>query len=155
MTLRSIAFFLAFAALAAAADHPDFSGTWNLNLAESDFTDKHASAPTSLVLTVHQHGDDFRYDSVREKDGKKSRGHLDVVIGLAHQPGGDGTASAEWKADQLEFKLLNNAGQPTEFEAVDTWSLSGDRKKLTSDYVVHLPKAGGEYRVRRVFDKKN
>ena len=40
-------------------------------------------------------------------------------------------------------------------EAVDTWSLSPDGKKLTSDYVVHLPKNAGDSHVRRVFDKKN
>lgn len=155
MTLPRFALLAVFASIAYAQQHPNFGGTWILNRAESDFTDKHASAPDRLVLTVHHKGDDLRYDTVREKDGKKSQGHLDLSIGNPNPLGGEGTASADWKGDKLEFKLLNNAGQPSEFEAVDTWSLSPDGKKLTSDYVVHLPKNGGESRVRRVFDKKN
>jgi hypothetical protein len=154
MTLPRLLLLLSvFASIAIAQPHPNFSGTWNLNRAESDFTDKHASAPDSLVLTVHQNGDDFSYDSVREKDGKKSKGHLDLVVSLPNPIGGEGTASAEWKADKLEFKLLNNVGQQT--ETVDTWSLSPDEKRLTSDMVAHLPKNGGDLHIHRVFDKKN
>jgi hypothetical protein len=152
MTLPRLALFSALAVMAMAADHPNFSGTWKLNLAESDFIDKHASAPDSLVLTVRHEGDDFRYDSQREKDGKKSRGHLDLQIGLSIDQSG-GTAAAEWKADQLEFKLIYNPGQQNQYDAIETWSLSTDGKKLTSDFVTHLPKNGGEARVRRVFDK--
>jgi len=156
MTLPRIAVLSVFVAIAAAAQHPNFSGTWTLNLAESDFTDKHASAPDTLVLTVHENGDDVKYRSQREKQGKKSEGHVDVTIGLSgNQIGGDGTASAEWKAEKLEFKLIQNAGEETQYEVVDTWSLSPDGKKLTSDFVTHLPKNGGDVHLRRVFDKKN
>jgi hypothetical protein len=153
MFLRAAVFM--FSAIAFAQQHPNFAGTWTLNRAESDFTDKRAVAPDSLILTVHHKGDDLSYDTVREKDGRKTKGHLDLSVGNPNPLGGEGTASAEWKADKLEFKLLNNAGQPAEFEAIDTWSLSADGKKLTSDYVVHLPNNGGESRVHRVFDRKN
>jgi hypothetical protein len=146
---------LCFALVAFAQSHPNFSGTWTLNLAESDFTDKHASAPDSLTFTVHHKGDNFEYDSVREKGGKKAKGHVDLVISLPNQPGGDGSAAADWKGDKLEFKLIYNAGQDAQYDAVDTWSLSPDGKKLTSDLVTHLPKNGGDAHVRRVFDKKN
>lgn len=154
MTLSRIVLFSAVAAIAAAQQHSNFSGTWNLNLAESDFSDKHASAPDSLVMSVHHKGDDFRYDTVRQKDGKKSQGHLDLTIGLSIDQTG-GTAAAEWKADKLEFKLLNNAGQAVQSDSIETWSLSADGKKLTSDLAVHLPKNGGDAHMRRVFDKKN
>ena len=103
---------LMFSAIAFAQQHPNFAGTWTLNRAESDFTDKRAVAPDSLILTVHHKGDDLSYDTVREKDGRKSKGHLDLSVGNPNPLGGEGTASAEWKADKLEFKLLNNAGQP-------------------------------------------
>jgi hypothetical protein len=151
MTLPRLA-LLGFSAIALAQQHPNFSGTWTLNLAESDFSDKHASPPDGLVLTVHHNGDDFRYDTARRKDGKKSQGHLDLTIGLSLDQNSGATAAAEWKAEKLEFKLLQNAGQS---DSVDTWSLSADGNKLTSDLVVHLPKNSGEARVRRVFDRKN
>jgi hypothetical protein len=154
MTLVRIARLFAVATFAVAQQHPNFSGTWKLNLTESDFTDRHASAPDSLVLTVHHKGDDFKYDSAREKDGKKGQGHLDLTIGIPLDQS-SGTAAAEWKADKLEFKLLNNAGQETQSETVDTWSLSPDGKRLTSDMITHLPKNGGEAHVRRVFERKN
>jgi len=153
MTLRSFALFLALAAIAA-AQHPNFSGTWSLNLAESDFSDKRASAPDSLLLTVHQQGDDFRYDLLREKAGKKGRGHTDLVIGVPMEQSLGGTASAEWKGSSLEFKLIYNPGEATESEAVDTWSLSADGKKLISELITHLPNNGGDAHVRRVFDRK-
>jgi hypothetical protein len=44
---------LSVAAIALAQQHPNFTGTWILNRAESDFTDKRAVAPDSLTLTVH------------------------------------------------------------------------------------------------------
>jgi|SRR5271165_2921421 len=154
MTPSRIVIFAALAAIAAAQQHPNFTGTWTLNLAESDFSDKHASAPSSLVLTVHHQGDDFRYDLVREKDGKKGRGHTDLVIGIPLEQSAGGTAAAEWKADKLEFKLIYNPGEATQSEAVDTWSLSPDGKKLTSEIVTHLPNNAGDVHVRRVFDKK-
>jgi hypothetical protein len=155
MKLPRIAVGLAFAAIAVAEQRPNFSGTWTLNLAESDFTDKHASPPDSAVMTVQQHGDEVKYRFEREKKGKKGDMRVEVIAGVADQPGGDGTASAVWKADELVFKLIYNAGQETQFDAIDTWSLSPDGKKLTSDLVTHLPKNGGESHVRRVFDKKN
>jgi hypothetical protein len=155
MTFPRIALLFGFAAIAIAQHHPNFSGTWTLNLAESDFTDRHTSAPDRLIWTVHHNGDDLKYELQREKDGKKSQGHVDVTIALpADQGAGEGTASARWIGDKLEFKLIYNSGQETQFDSIDTWSLSADGKKLTSDMLAHLPKNGGESHVRRVFDKK-
>jgi hypothetical protein len=148
MTLLRTALFLAV--FAVAAEHPNFSGTWKLNLAESDFSDKHASAPDNLTLTVHQNGTDLRYDSQREKDGGKSQGHVDLTIGVSLDLNSGATAAANWTGDKLVFKMLQGQAETDE-----TWSLSTDGKKLTSDMIVHLPKNSGEAHVKRVFEKRN
>jgi hypothetical protein len=125
----------------------EFSGTWNINLADSDFSDKRASAPDRAVLTVQQQGDAFRYDLLREKDGKKSHGHGDFTVGgPSYESDPAAALTAKWKGDKLEMATSDH---------LDTWSLSPDGRKLTSDLVQRLPKNGGEVHARRVFDKKD
>src|SRR5450631_369510 len=144
-----------FAAIAAAEQHPDFSGTWNLNIGASDFSDKRAVAPDRLAITVHQKGDSLKYRNEREKDGKKRHFDVDLTIGESTFESNDaGVVSAAWKNNVLEITTLFNPGQDRQSDQIEIWSLSSDRKRLTDDLVVHLPKNGGDVHIRRVLDKQ-
>ena len=156
MRFSRFAILLAVAAIAVAQQHPNFSGTWNINVAESDFSDKRTSPPDSLVFTIQQKGEAFKYRVAREKDGKK--GHYDVEVsvnGPAYESDAAGIITMKWKGEKLEIATLYNPGQDRQSDATETWSLSADGKKLTSDVVQRLPRNAGEVHVTRVFDKKN
>jgi putative CocE/NonD family hydrolase len=62
---------------------PNFSGTWKLKLADSDYSDPNASKPDSLVRTVKQTGDSLSYKVEREKNGEKTQFQVDLKIGGA------------------------------------------------------------------------
>jgi hypothetical protein len=51
---------------------PNYSGTWRLNVAESDFGDKRIALPDSLVWTLQQRTGHLRYTVERARQGKKS-----------------------------------------------------------------------------------
>ena len=153
MKLLHAAFILA--TIATAQQRPNFSGTWKINVAESDYSDKRASAPDRLVFTIQQKGDKLKYQVTREKDGKKGYFEVDVTIGgSAYESDAAGIVSASWKGDKLEIPTLFNPGQDRQSDQTQVWSLSPDGKKLTDDLTVRRPKNGGEVHVRRVFDKQ-
>jgi len=155
MTLFRTALLLGAAGIAAAQQHPNFSGTWNLNVAASDFSDKRASVPDRLVLTVQQSGDALKYRCDREKDGKKHHYDVDLTIGgPPYESDAAGVVTAEWKGDKLEIPTLFNPGQDRQSDQTETWSLSPDGKKLTDDLVIRLPRKAGEVHIKRVFDKQ-
>ena len=62
---------LAVASLAA-ADRPDFTGTWRLNAAQSNYPNKNA-IPSKLLKIVEMKGDALHYIVERELVGKSSR----------------------------------------------------------------------------------
>lgn len=153
--LAAVILFCAGATGLFAQQHPNFSGTWNLNLSESNYSDKSASKPDRLVISVQQKGESLRYRLEREQNGKK--GSFDVSLTI----GGDifesdaaGVVTAEWKGDQLVIKTLYNPGQDRQSDQVETWSLSPDGKRLTDDMHIHPPNNGSEVHVRRVLDKQ-
>jgi len=83
MTFVRTCLLICVAGISVAQQHPDFSGTWNLNVADSDFSDKRAVVPDRLVLTVQQSGNALKYRFAREKDGKKTHYDVELTIGGA------------------------------------------------------------------------
>ena len=58
----------AIAGLVGAQSHPNFSGTWKLNVAESDFNDKRAVVPDRLVLTIQHKNDKLKFKNEWQKE---------------------------------------------------------------------------------------
>ena len=143
------------AATLLAQQHPNFSGSWSLNLGASDYSDSTANRPDHLTITVQQHGDVLKYRVEREKDSKKSNMEVDLSIGgapLISDALGD--IQAQWKGDKLEIQTMYNPGQDRQSDQVETWSLSADEKQLTDDIRIHPPNNQREVHIRRVLDKQ-
>jgi hypothetical protein len=154
--LRGVFLIAAMSAIAAAQQHTNFSGTWNFNVTESDYSDKRTSPPDRMSINIQQKGDTFKYHFELERGGKKAEFDVHVTVGgPAYESDAAGIITLAWKGDKLEISTLYNPGQDRQSDATEIWSLSSDGKKLTSDLVQRLPKNGGEVHVRRVFDKKN
>ncbi len=145
--------FLLLAAVAWPQSKPDFSGVWNLNLADSDYSAPGASLPDRLMRTVQQKGDHLKYKVVREKDGRKGGFDVDVVIGGAPFASDEaGVVEAKWKGQALEINTLFNPGSDRESSQTETWTLAPDGKRLVDQYVAHRHD-GGQTQIKRVFDK--
>ena len=156
MTLSRTSLLICFAGIAVAQQHPDFSGTWNLSVANSDYSDKRAVVPDRLVLTVQQSGDALKYRFAREKDGKKTHYDVDLTIGgPPFESDAAGVVTAEWKGGKLEIPTLLNPGQDRQSDQTETWSLSPDGKQLIDDMLIHPPRNAREVHIKRVFDKQN
>src|SRR5215469_7511931 len=114
MSATYAAFFLSCAIGTAllAQQQPNFSGIWNLNAGESDYSDKRASKPDRLVITVQQKGDSLKYRLDRQKDGKKGSFEVEMTIGgPPYESDAAGVVTAQWRGDKLEVQTVYNPGQ--------------------------------------------
>ena len=136
---------------------PDFSGRWQLNVADSEFPGARPSATTfSVVRTVEQRRNELRLKIERVNNGQKS-GFNFVTIpiggGQPHVSNEAGIITAEWKDDTLHFKYLYNPGTERQSEKTEDWMLSPDGKTLVDQEWVKRPD-GQELRYKVVFDKQ-
>ena len=143
-------FAVALAALAvgvAQGGKPDFSGTWKLNAAKSDFgampaperTDKIRHHDPVLLDSYTQSGPrgPFTVDMKYSTDGKETTSSLH---------GSDLKSIAKWEGDQLviDGKLSLNGSEVT---LKDRWSLSPDGKTLTIQRHADTPMGKTEQRI--------
>jgi len=132
----------------------NFSGTWKLNAAKSDFGQM--PAPDSIVEKI-THEDpslkanvattggmmgDTNYDVSYTTDGKECVNHM-----------GDNEfkSTLKWDGDELVIDTKGSFGG-NEFTAKGRWTLSSDGKTLT--HMEHFSSAMGEGDVKEVFDKQ-
>jgi hypothetical protein len=134
---------------------PNFSGTWQLNKAASNFGDPRAVGPDKLVCTIQQKGDHFKYKFEREKDGKKTVYDWDVTVGgPPYESNAAGIVTLEWKVDSLVVSTLYNPGTERQSDQVQTLTLSQDGKRLTDDVVANPPGKQPAVHIVRVFDRQ-
>jgi hypothetical protein len=124
---------VAVLAQAPAAAHPNFSGTWVLDVAKSDFagapspgrrTDVVTQTATTLAVkrTVTLDDGDHTLETKVELSGKPT---------TQPGPGGDLTLSSKWSGTRL---LVESHGQGPDGGTMvirDTWELSADKQTLT------------------------
>ena len=145
---------IAFAAPVSAQSKPNFSGTWKLNLAKSDFG---VLPPSNSRTDIIDHQDPNLKDTVAD-DG--AQGQLNYTLSMTtdgkeaiNKPGGlDMKSVATWDAS----KLVVNAKlqfQGTDVGIKTTWALSDDGKMLTES--VHLESPMGETDQTMVFEKQD
>src|SRR5256885_1419604 len=107
---RILCVSFALAACAWAQSKPDFSGTWKLNPAESDFSD-HGAVPDRLVRTLRQSGNALRYKEEWAKGDRKNQFDIELEIGgQADASDAAGIVTVEWKDSSLLVKILYNPG---------------------------------------------
>jgi hypothetical protein len=153
MTMRIILTLCAALVLTAsgatAADHPDFSGTWTLNPAKSNFG--FAPIPKKLEYRIVHKDPDLKFtivmstlsgeaphEIVCSTDGKQS---------IAHNAAGEMRTMARWEGDVLIITSRQDAGG-NEVRTEERWSLSPDRKQLTVENSFSSP--GGQENVTLV-----
>jgi len=132
----------------------DFSGTWKVNAAKSDFgpmpapdtmTEKITHQDPSLKANVASTGGpqgDMTYDINYTTDGKECVNHV-----------GDNEfkSTLNWDGDVLVAETKGSFSG-TDFTSKDRWTLSADGKTLT--IARHVTSAMGDADIKLVFDKQ-
>ena len=150
--MRILACLVAFAGLAAAA--PDFSGTWKMNAAKSDFGP--APGPSSMVRVVRHEEPKIHIKTTQTTPRGEMVTNLtyttDGKESINSTRAGDIKATAKWKGDALIVEYTVNSPQAGELKVQDRWSLA-DGGKTT---VVESTIAGGlgSFERRVVFEKQ-
>lgn len=147
----------AAAAAQPAGKTPDFSGTWELNLAKSQFGE--AGAPTKGTMVITQAGDRItRLQTITSPMGEmKNTMHHAIgaattdTIQMGPQSGTfTSTARLDGRTMVVDGKI---AVQGIELPVVSRYTLSPDGKQLLVDQTISTP--GGEQAQHFVFDKKS
>lgn len=132
----------------------DFSGTWKLNVAKSEFgpipppesmIEKIAHQDPSIKASVAATGGpqgDMNYDVAYTTDGKECVNHIGK---------GELKSILKWDGDDLVVDSTGSFGG-NEFTSKGRWSLSSDGKTMT--VTQHLSSAMGEADMKTVFDKQ-
>ncbi len=146
--------FCAVLALALRADaKPNFSGSWKLNVAKSDFgpmpapekrTDRVSHEDPALKVSTTQVGQqgEFSYELAYKTDGTESVNSL---------RGNEFKSVAKWEGDKLVINTKGSFGG-NEFTSKSTWTLAPDGKTITIES--HFSSSMGEGDTRQVFDKE-
>lgn len=137
---------------AVAALGADFSGSWKLRVAESDFGQ--ARPPESLVMRVAQSGESLEVESdlVDARGPSSSRYKLDLTGREASNEmrGNRVLSTSSWRGGTLHVKARTTV-QGTEIKTVDQWQLDADGKRLTIYRTATTPR--GDIEQRFVYEK--
>lgn len=142
------------AAMSASSEKPNFSGTWKLNLADSDLGPM--PAPKEMILKiVHKDPDlivttlisggpqgDLNYEAKYTTDGKETVNRL---------AGHDAHCTVTWDHDTLLLKTTADFGAGT-VTIESRWNLLQDGKVLKQS--AHVSAAQGSFDPTYVFDKE-
>ena len=132
---------------------PDFSGSWKMNAAKSDYgplpaPDKYEQTidhkdPVLKIAAVQvgQQGE-MKSDLTYSSDGKENTNKM---------RGNDVKTTGKWDGDTLTFNTKLDF-QGAEITLADKWTLSADGKTLTIDRHINSPQ--GELDQKIVFEKQ-
>jgi hypothetical protein len=147
------ALFLLAAGAATAQSAPDFSGTWTMNAAQSNFggmpapsslTQTVTQEPSAVKVAVKQSGDfgDMAMDFTFTTDGKENANQVaDMQV----------KSTARWDGPALVIDSTMDI-QGSALTMSDRWSLSADGKQMIIDR--HVTSAMGSGDGKIVFDKQ-
>ena len=144
-----------FAVTLAAQNKPDFSGTWKLNVAKSDFgvmpgpesrTDTIAQTGATVkesVVAIGTPQGDQKYTLTYALDGSETVN--------SPAPGLDIKNTAKWDGPALVI-ISKLKFQDQDVEIKSTWTLADDGKSFTMN--AHIASAMGEFDQKMSFDKQ-
>ena len=136
---------------------PDFSGTWKLNIDETEFPGAKPSPEAfSAVRTVEQKARELRLKVERVANRQKSGFNfvtIPIGTGQSHESNEAGIITAEWRGETLHFAYLYNPGTERQSERTEDWTLAADGRKLI-DQEWGKRADGQEVRVKIVWDKQ-
>jgi hypothetical protein len=136
-----------------AQSKPDFSGTWKLNVAKSDFGP--LPAPTSRVDVI-QHADPSLKDSVTADTAQGKQEYTatyttdakEVVNKIGPR---EVKSTVAWEGNTLVVNSKTSFND-NDITVKSVWSLSADSKTLTQN--IHFTSAMGEADQKQIFDKQ-
>lgn len=157
MKRRIVLAVLAMAAVALAADKPNFTGTWKLDASKSDFGQMNAPEkmerdidhkdPVIKVKTTQSTPNgDRTMETSYTLDGKEQK---------QENPRGVVLYTPKWDGDIVMIdskRTMNVQGQQVEITGFERWSLSADGKTMTVDSKMVAPM--GEMKMKAVFVKQ-
>jgi hypothetical protein len=135
--------------------HPDFAGTWNLDIPKSNFGQ--GQPPASEVDTITENGNSMSV-AVAQKGGMMGDMNSTETYSTDGQPSswkgmGDSTVTgtANWDGDKLVVDAKTSF-QGSDVKLKETYSLSDDGKTLTK--AVHAETGMGNFDSTSVYDKQ-
>ncbi len=157
MKRRIVLAALAVMMSAAAADKPDFTGTWKLDASKSEFgkmpaPDKmervieHQDPAIKVKTTQSTPNGDRTTDTAYTLDGKEQK---------QETPRGVILYTPRWEGNVVVIdskRSMNVQGQQVEITGVERWSISEDGKTMTVDSKMVAPM--GELTMKAVFVKQ-
>ncbi|HVG29718.1 MAG TPA: hypothetical protein VM864_08485 [Pyrinomonadaceae bacterium] len=161
-----LAAFVLFAAVAAAAAKPNYTGTWVLDAAKSEGVGGPQGAPAAEeTMTVKQDGDKIAAErKIKGQQGERVVNDSYTADGkegeFTMQMRGNetkGKRTAKWSADGNVLEVNDKASFDTPQGAMTTesnskWTLSADGKTLTIEGTRTTPR--GEQKFKRVYNKQ-
>lgn len=127
---------------------PNFSGSWMLNVAKSQYGQ--FPAPEVMLRTVEMQGTQLTMKTYQKGAQGEVTTELKYTTDGKPTVNGANTGSAAWYGDTLVIESSREA-QGARLTQRDSWSLSPDGKTLTVSTKVKLP--NGEFDVKQVFEK--
>lgn len=139
------------------AANPDFSGTWKLDAAKSDFGQ--FPAPDKYELVIDHKDPDMTIKTTQAGQMGEFTNEIKITTDgkefTSENPRGKATGTAKWDGATLvtsTVRKFNRDGQEFEFKMDEKWSLSEDGKTLTQN--VHMASQMGEIDMKRVLTKQ-
>jgi len=144
----------ALAALAVAADKPNFSGDWKMNAAKSDFGP--IPAPMSFARKVTHAEPSITFEDTQTGtaagDQHDTRTYTTDGKQIAYQANGaDVKSAATWDGDALQVDSTASV-QGTDIAIKDKITLSDGGKTMTDN--IHIGSPQGELDFKIVFEKQ-
>jgi hypothetical protein len=149
---------LALAGLTFAAGHPDFSGSWKINAAKSDFGQ--FPAPEKFERVIEHKDPDIKIKTTQTTQmgemTNESSYKIDGTEQKLESPRGVSLITPKWDGNVMvvtsKRKIKTQDGQEMEMTGEERWTLSEDGKSLTTDTKMTMPM--GEFAFKAVFDKQ-
>lgn len=135
-------------ALSFAKDRPNFTGSWKLDPAKSDFG--RLPPPTKYELKVDHQEPNLRFITTRSGQNGESTNDAKYVTNGSPATNqtrmGEVKGTASWKGDTL---LIENklTFQGNEIQQQDTWTLSEDGKTLQINSHLASPQGALDFRL--------
>ena len=139
-------FLIALALMTPLVAAPEFTGTWTLNVAQSQYGQ--FPAPQSMTRVVLVSG--TQLTMITNQKGAAGEVSTSYKYTLDGKPSENGESKgvAHWEGENLVIESSREA-QGIVLTQRDVWILSGDKKTLTVQSHVKLP--NGEFDVKQVF----
>ena len=141
------------AMLASAADKPNFTGSWKMNPAKTDFGP--VPPPEKMERTIKHEDPKLNVSSVsvnpQGETKSESNYTTDGKDSVNKNNGMEVKSVAAWDGANLTIKYKREA-QGMEISFVENWTLSADGKELT--IVNNLSTPQGDFVLKMVMDKQ-